>query len=293
MKGMRQILTVILSFMGLVGPSLPGHAQESLQRLRELHQHLMDPTQFFSISKTLAELDELETTIPPGDNEARGKLNYLRGFVLYRAQKPTESLPPSLEALRIDAITPFLPDDERTSLIYNIASQAEEIGDWSTAIQFYEEAMPLFDASAEYSEDQRFALRERQAYCLHEAGRYAEALALNKQTLEAGEKLFGPDSEKLLVVVTNISQNAYVLGDLKTTQSFLERLLATATKHDEHSHIDNALFLLGVLAFEQDRFEEAEAHMKRRLSLAEASSDSNRINSAREDLEILYEKMSR
>jgi len=253
----------------------------------------MDPSQVFSISATLTELDSLEKKIAAGDQQARGELNYLRGFVLYRAGRSTASLPHSLEALRIDTLRPFLADNERTRLTYDIALRAEESGDWATAIEFYEKAIPLFDSASEYSEDQRLALRERKAYCLHEAGRYSEALALNKQVLEAGENLFGPDSEKLLVVITNISQNAYALSDLKTARRFLDRVLTIATKHNRQTHMANALFQLGVLSFEQGQFKEAEDFMKRRLALARNSGVSSRITDAQEDLDALYEKMRR
>ena len=293
MKAMGRSLAVILSLTGLVSPAFSGEAKGSLQRLKEMHQTLMDLNRVFSISATLAELKQLEKTIPAGDSEARGELNYLRGFVLYRADRPAEALPPSLEALRIDTAIPFLPDRERTRLIYNIAFQAEAIGDWRTAIDHYRKAMPLFDASSEYSEDQRLGLRERFAYCLHEAGRYSEALALNMQVLAGGEKLFGLESNKFFTVLTNLAQNAYVLGDLSTAQGYLERLLAIATKHDDRDQINTALFQLGVLSFEQGRFEKAEAFMKRRLALAEKSGVSDRIADAKEDLEILYTKMKR
>ncbi|WP_243368339.1 tetratricopeptide repeat protein [Microvirga solisilvae] len=253
----------------------------------------MDPDQFFSIRETLAELNTLEKKVSSGDQEAQGELNFLRGFVLYRAERAAESLPPSVEALRIDAARPFLSDQERTRLTYNIALQAEAVGDWRMAIEFYKKAMPLFDAASEYSEDQRLGLRERLAYCLHEARSYSEALALNKQVLAGGEKLFGPDSSKLYTVLTNLAQNAHALNEMSAARGFLERLLDIAMKRKAMDKVDTALFQLGVLSSEEGRFKEAEAFMKRRLELAEKSGNASRIADAKEDLEILYEKTPR
>lgn len=291
MKAIRQVFTIILSLAGLVPPASSNPVEGTLQRLKEIHRTVMDPNQVFSIRAVLTELDQIEKTVSSDDSEARGELNFLRGFVLYRAGRPAEALLPSLEALEINAVKPFLPDQERIRLIYDIAYQAEEVGAWSVAIDHYRKAVPLFDASSDYSEDQRLGIRERLAFCLHEAGRHSEALALNKQVLAGGEKLLGPESEQLFTVLTNLAQNAHALGDLSEARGSLERLLALATKHDDEDRIGEALFQLGVLSSEQGRFKEAEAFMKRRLALAEANGDSDRIADAKEDLEILHTKM--
>jgi len=253
----------------------------------------MDPLQVFSIRETLAELDTLERKIAPSEQEVKGELSYLRGFVLYKAGRPRDSLPQSLEALQIDEGTPFLQDRERTRLIYDIAFQAEDIGNWELAISYYRKAVPLFDTSAEYSEDQRLGLRERLAYCLHEASSYSEALAMNRYVLTGAEKLFGPDSSKLFTVLTNLAQNAHALNDMSAARGFLERMLDLAMTHKRWDQIDTALFQLGVLAFEDGRFQEAEVFMKRRLKMAEEGGDAHRIADAKEDLAILLERIQR
>jgi tetratricopeptide (TPR) repeat protein len=293
LKLIQRIGTILLPLVCLTGPAISQEIAKPLERLKQLHRQLMDPNEVFSIKATLAELNTLEKQITAQDEEARGELNFLRGFVLNKADRPKEALPPSLEALRIDDFLRFLPDGERTRLTYDVALRAEQIGDWTTAINFYSKAAPLFDASSEYSADQRLGLRERLAYCLHEAGRYAEALAMNKQVLAGGEKLFGNESVKLFTVLTNLAQNAHALGDPDMARSSLERMLALATKHNVPEQADTALFQLGVLSFEQGRHKEAETLMKRRLDLTEKSGDARRIADAKEDLEILYEKMPR
>jgi len=264
-----------------------------LERLKQIHRKIMDPSQVFSIRETLAELDALERKIAPSEQEARGELSYLRGFVFHTAGRPRDSLPQSLEALQIDEGIPFLQDRERTRLIYDIAFQAEDIGNWELAISFYRKAVPLFDTSAEYSEDQRLGLRERLAYCLHEARSYSDALAMNRYVLAGAERLFGPDSAKLFTVLTNLAQNAHALQDTSAARGFLERLLDLAMTHKRRDQADTALFQLGVLAFEDGRFREAEIFMKRRLEMAEEGSDADRIADAKEDLATLLEKIPR
>ena len=261
---------------------------EVTQRLKALHRMIMDPNQVFSASATLDELEGLEARLSPMSIEARGELNYIRGFVLYRVGRTEEALVPSAEALRIDASHPFLPANERPPFLYSVASQAEEVGAWDIAIDAYTQVIPLFDADDALSEGQRLGTRERLAFCLHEAEQYAEAFAVNERVLAGGERLYGPDSERLLVVITNLAQNAHKLGDLDKAGALLARRLDIALKHDVAGHVDEALFQLGVVAYEQGRFGEAEALMQRRLELARTSGDPSMIEEAETALEVLH-----
>lgn len=272
-----------------------GPAEDALPRLKEIHRLVMDPSRTFSISETLAELDgferDLAGTAP--DGIARGELNYLRGFILYRAGRTQDSLAPMREALRIDALTSFLPGSERTRALYRLANQAETLKQWPLAIETYRQVLPLFDADQAVTPTQRLGTRERLAFCLHEAKRFTEARQLNQEVLEGGEQLFGPESEKLLVVITNLAQNKYELGDFAGARAILERRLAIAGKHGDEARVEDSLFQLGVLAFEQDQRQEAESFMRRRLALAEKSGNADRIAEAKEDLDILYQKLGR
>ena len=110
---------------------------------------------------------------------------------------------------------PFLTPGERLRFIYNRAVQAQAIGEWQTAIAAFGKVMPLVDAAADLTEEQRLGTRQSLGYCLHEAGRYAEARAINEKVLAGGERLFGPEDELLLTVLTNLAQNTYKLNDLR------------------------------------------------------------------------------
>ncbi|MCD9032420.1 tetratricopeptide repeat protein [Luteimonas sp. Y-2-2-4F] len=268
-------------------------AADAVARLAEIDALVMDPQRMFSISETLAELDAMETRLPPGDIAARGQLLYLRGFVLYRAGRPRESLPAGLEALRIQDRVPFLPPQAHGRFAYNMATQAEELGEWATAIDAYRMAIPQFEADPAVSEDQRLGTRERLAYCLHEAKRYDEAMEINREVLAGGERLFGADSDKLLVVIANLAQNAHALDRPDAARSLLERRLDIATRWGHEDVVDDSLFQLGVLAFETGDVAEAEAFMTRRLDLANASGDARRIANAQNDLDVLAEKLGR
>lgn len=269
------------------------NSDDPLRRLTEIHQKLMDPGQVFSRSATMAELDKLEKKVQVNDLRAQGELHFLRGFVLYKAGLPEESLPPSREALRIDTAAPFLSENERALLINRIAMQAEEVGEWAVAIDAYRKLIPLVDADPAIPVSARLAKRAGLAFCLHETGNYAEAAAVNRDILADGERLLGAENKELLVVLTNLAQNTYSLSDNTSARSFLERALSLATKHQNPKYLDNSLFQLGVLSFEEGRPAEAEKFMKDRLALAKKSGDSTRVKDAQRDLDVLYEKMGR
>lgn len=294
MAGHGTLARILVATLATLGISCQGASQESeraLERLKEIHQTLMDRDQVFSIRETLAELEVLEPKLPADNPVVQGELNYLRGYVLARKGEAEEAFTRTGEALRIDALSPFLPEEERVYAIHRLATLAEEIGEWDVAIESDRKILSL--SGSEFNEDQRLGIRAQLGFCLHEAKNYAEAMTVNQALLAEGEKRYGLDSTQLLVVITNLAQNAYELGEFEVAKSFLERRLSIATKHEAQSHIDDSFFQLGVLAFEQGHSKEAESLMKRRLELTEKSGDEDRIESAQEDLRILYEKMGR
>lgn len=295
MKGhLKRVALIAVTWLAGFSGALPARAQapSATARLQEIRQMIMDPGQIFSISATLAELDGLERRLgsEQADPTGHGELNYARGFLHYRAGRPEQAVGPMQTALRIDEGSHFLNEKERARFTYQLASQAEELKLWDTAIDAYRKASAAFEADPAESEDQRAGTLERLAYCLHEARRFGEARTINERVLATGERLFGGDSDKLLVVITNLAQNSYELGDFDAARRYLDRRLAIATAKGRSSHVDDALFQLGVLAFERGQKREAEDFMTRRLEIARRSGDRARITAAEEALAILHEK---
>lgn len=285
-------VSVLCALLMTLGLARAQDADMTLRQLQEIHAIVMDPKQTFSISGMLSELDNLEPAVKktPDNSQVRGELAYLRGFVEYRAGRPKDSIGSMQEASRIDEAAPFLKPDERWRNYYNIAAQAKDLEDWPLAIQNYEKAMPLLDADPQMSLDQRLGARQDWAYVLHEAQRFEEARKLNAYLLVEGEKLHGTDSYKLITVVINLAQNSYDLKDFAAARSYLDKYLRIATANDDAEKTEDALFQLGVLAFETGNAIEAEGFMKRRLELAKASGDPIRISDAQDALDVLYEK---
>lgn len=270
-----------------------GERSAELKRLREIHDKLLDPSSVFSISGTLKELDEIAPRVAstPGTSHERGELSYLRSFVHWKAQRPAESVATGEEAVRIDGVAPFLTSHERKMFLYNRAKQASAIGEHAKAIAAFDLVLPLIDAS----EIENIQLGDRQdlAYCLHEARRYADARKVNEEVLSRGEKLHGNDSRLLLTVITNLAQNNHALGDRAAARPYLERRMAVAQKHNDTDAIDDTLFQLGVLSFEDGKHAEAEEIMKRRLKEAQARGNAAQIADAADDLDELYKRLGK
>jgi tetratricopeptide (TPR) repeat protein len=267
-------------------------AQEKpLERLAEINKMVFDPNARFSRKAVLAELDRIETATG-ADTPDRGRVTYLRHVVERKAGRDANSVQHGEAALSIDERTPFLAPRDRMMLIYYIAQHAEGDDDCAAALPLYRRTIALMTDSRDIKEDERLAARERLGYCLHETRQFAEARHVNEGVLSGAEALFGLDSPKLMTVLTNLAQNNYELKDLDTTRSIMERVLPIAIKVDDAEVIDRTLFQLGVLAFETGRADDACDLMQRRLDLATASGDEERIETAEEALQTLKKKLS-
>lgn len=267
--------------------------ENTLSRLKEIHRFLLDPTEVFSASETFAELDELGATLSEvdRDSKAHGELAYLRGFILSRTGDAEQSVSHTQEALRIDGINGFLTKHDLSYALYNLAGQAEEIGEWTVAVEAFQRAIPLFDQDPDLGEGKKIGLRERLGFALHEAGRYGEAFEVNTEALERGIAFVGKDNSNLNNTLTNLSQNAHKLGDLEAARLYLDRRLSIALKNDDDDNVDDSLFQLSVLSFEQGQPQEARQLMEQRLSRAEKTGDDILISNAKEDYGVLLEKL--
>ncbi len=259
-------------------------------RLAAIHALVFDPQATFSVRAVLADLDGIEPLTAP-DSAERGEVLRLRSFVEGKGGRAEDSIRHGEEALRLDVAHPFLPRADRVSLHYGVARQAEAAGRCETAIPHYQAVLPLL-AENGTSLDGQLGTRQRLAFCLHEAGRFAEARQANESLLADSRALFPPDDPKTFPARINLAQNQYSLRDAAAARATLESLLADATRAHNAETTDTALFQLGVLAFEAGRPGEALGLMDRRLSLARAAGDAKRIAVAERDLQTLHDKLA-
>lgn len=268
----------------------PARAEGVGERLLALQATLLDPAQQFSVGSVLTQLDALQADTAP-DTAERGRAEYLRGLVLWKAERFQEAIEQDRAALLVDGEHPFLTGSERLHLNFNLAQMEEEAEEYGPAAEAYRRALGLVGADPAVDEAQRLSLQEALAFCLHEAGQPGEARQLNEATLAAEAKLAGPDSIKLAVVLNNLAQNQYELKDLGGARATLQRLLAIATRAKDGARTDSALFQLSVLAFETGQVSEARDLMTRRVQLAQAAHDRRRAAKAQGDLDVLEQKV--
>ena len=167
----------------------------------------------------LAELNGIEPLTGP-DSAERGVVLRLRSFVEGKGGRAEDSIRHGEEALRLDAAHPFLQLTDRVSLHYGIARQAEAAGRCEAAIPHYRAVLPLL-AENGTSLSGQLGTRQRLAFCLHEVGRFAEALQVNQALLADSRALFPPDDPQTFPARTNLAQNQYSLGDTEAARATL------------------------------------------------------------------------
>lgn len=235
-----------------------------LDRLRELREMMWDSTRLFSLSETSAELDEIAKQLNANGNrdpETRGELAYASGYIHARRGEDTQAIAAYRRALAAHEVTPFLPHKPWLSARLGIGISHENLGQWAEAVRAYTDVLPDIAASADYSDDEHGGVMEKRAYCLHELGRYDEALEQNLALIEFARGFLPDTSPNLCSVLTNTAQNLHALDRATEAEAYLTRCLDIAKAHDDHDRAVEMHFQLGVPAFETGDMESARAHM--------------------------------
>ncbi len=265
-------------------------AGDAASRLAAIRARVLDPGSTFSVRAVLAELAEIEPLTAP-DSVERGRVMQLRSFVEDKGKRAEDAIRHGRDALRIEALHPFLDPSAAMSLHHAIARRAEAAGRCGDAVPHYRAALPLM-AQVGVSRTGVLGTRQRLAFCLHEVGQFAEARAINEAVLAEAAALFPPDDPRTFRGRLNLAQNEHALGDTAAAWTTLERLLADVLEAQDAGMTDQILFQLGVLAFEGGRPADASELMGRRLSLARASGDQQRITAAADALSELNHRIS-
>lgn len=162
----------------------------------------------------------------------------------------------------------------------------------SLAADQYGQAAALADGLPDYDDDQRAGMREKQAYELHEAERYAEALTVNLGVLAQGERLFGAQGPKLKTVLTNLAQNMHALGRRAEAEPYLVRVQGIAEAEGDLRTVQDMLFQRGVLSYELGRASEARALMRERIARLRAAGETELLEAARKDYDELEQRLA-
>lgn len=277
----------------LAEPRTPRDVEDLSRRLQAVQALLDDSNARFSASEQLAELEVLKKYADSRVIKQK-QFHYLHDavFMMGSINAKRGNRERGLELMISSAsIGKSLLTSKVVKEASQIAELAVDLGRFDVAAQFYGEAAHSAKHVPDFSEDQQLGLREQQAYALHEAGQYEKALTINREVLAGGERLHGPESPVLRVVLTNIAQNLHALGRLSEIGPFLQRALASARAGDDFYAEQDLLFQLGVLTFEVGKPDGARNYMAERIALVKQRGDDSLLKSAEEDLEILTKKI--
>lgn len=265
-------------------------------RFAPLRATVLDAGGSFRVSAIYPKLEAVEQLARRigDDSPERARVLDLMSLVRFKQEDFAQTLRLGDACLALKSVD-AIPPAERILLVHRVATSAEHLQRHAIAEARYRAVLDLDVAAhgALLDDAQRLGVRERIGYILHEDGRYADALAANRAMLAEAERVFGADDDRLTTVLINIAQNTYKLGRLDDSEAALRRTLSLARKADDDDVADDALFQLGVLAFERGDIDGARRWMKERTDAASQARDDARIARAKADADELERRIAK
>lgn len=278
-----------MAFFGFASP-----ADKFARRFTPLRDTVYDADAMFSGS---AMSEDLEALLPlaekvGAESAEMADLLWLQFVVFGKRQLGDEGLPLGLRTLAIRESRGELTPTDRYEQHYAIGKSAVQAEEYDAAIEHLQLAAEWSaHASATLSLDQKLGIREEIGYALHEAGRFAEALAHNQQLLADAQSAFGSATdERLSGVINNLAQNAYELGDTTQALAYLQQRLALGQALQDNDIVLDTLFQQGVLAHEAGDAARARTLFEQRVAIARASGNEDLLEDAQARLDELTER---
>lgn len=269
-------------------------AQRFAKKFNPLRDTVYDAGGMFSGSQMSADLAALQPLAEAvgSDSAELADLLWLQFVVFRKRQRDTEGLPLGLRALAMRAARGELKPSERYEQHYALGEAALQAEDYGTAVEHLQQSAHWADhEGATLSIDQKLGIREEIGYALHEAGRFAEALAHNQQLLADAQGAFGSATdERLSGLINNLAQNAYELDDTAQAQHYLQQRLALGQALKDDAIVLDTLFQQGVLAHEGGDSALARSLFEQRVAIAQAGGDEDLIDEAQATLDELAER---
>jgi tetratricopeptide (TPR) repeat protein len=256
------------------------------RRVAELRASLPEPGADYDPLALTTELQELLSSARIR-SDARPELRQLLillGRVEFKRRDLAKARDFLIDGLAMDA-GPTADANELTRDHYLLAGVAGDLKSFQTAAEHYDKAVEFSKAATEFDANQKLGIRERHAFALHEAKRYAEAYAANLELLEDAERLFGAGDHRLSTVLINMAQNLYALKKLAEAQTYLQRALDIAQARSDIEREQDLLYQLAVLASEQGSAGEARGYLAERVERLEKRGPSKLMEAARRSLE--------
>lgn len=267
----------------------PSHTLTQLREpLAVLDATVSDPNARFSASQMLNDLQQLLRSAKAHNAPAETRqILILMAVVESKVNQPAKARDLLLEGLAIDAgqsdqpDQPYQPDNTQlTKDHYFLAALSSDLKDYKIAAEHYAIAADLAKNAPGFDTNQRLGIREKQAFALHEANRFAEAYEVNTMLIRDAEQHFGALDHHLSTVLTNAAQNLYALGNLAEAERYLHRGLNVARANNDIEREQDLVYQLAVVTAEQGRSPEARTYLAERIRLLEKLGSSDRVKSA-------------
>lgn len=255
-------------------------------RIAQIRSVLDDRGAQVDVPRLATEISEL-LQWARGHSDARLELRQLlilAGMTELKRGEPLKARGLLIDGLAMDAGASADPN-QLTRDHYFLAGVAADLKNFQTAAEHYSLAASFALAATDFNVDQRLGIREKQAFVLHEARRFAEAYEVNQALLAEGERRFGANDPRLSTVMINTAQNLYALKRLPEAESQLQRALAIAAGHGEAEREQDLLYQLAVLAGELGKVAAARAYLTARVERLQATGPTSLQEAARRSLE--------
>ena len=282
--------------LSVFGESLEEAKQHFSSKFSPLKETVLDAGGFFSMSemtKDLSDLFPLATRIGKNSQELLDLYDLYTLVLSKKPEKAKEVIKFGTELLTKYKGNKLLNDEIQATLHFRLSNAYQEEGDFPNAIKHQKPFISLALKSKLLTT--ALGQEEQLAYMLHENQQYSEALKLNlKIEKEATKARLAED--QFFNLYTNIAQNHYKLNDFSSAKIYLDKRLALSQKQLNLEEELDTLFQLGVLAFEDGKFDESEKLFEKRIKLAKTKKHLLKYSTLKgleEDLKTYHEKLAK
>jgi tetratricopeptide (TPR) repeat protein len=288
---------------GISRPSLQAHGRpaddgELRQRVVLMGARLKDENSVFISRDLMGELEVLRAYVGTRSellSERRDILSMM-GLVALRSAVLAfqQGIEPLAELMALgeadDRPLGLRISDHHTyaELLAGYASMPGNESSHARAAEHYGKAALLADdEDSGVTDGEIAAIRQKQAYELHEAKRYGDALAINRDVLSRFEKLNGHGDANLVWVLTDLARNLHALGRKDEVEPYLIRAQTIAEAADDLRTVQDILFQRAMLAYQMGQIQKAYSVLRDRIDRLREAADTEYLAKAKEDYEIL------
>lgn len=317
----NSLVTFIALLIAFAFLSTQSHAQTMQQdeqlftkKFTALHEAVFTEGGFFSLSKTLEELEALEPVVKRIglQSEQMAQFLYLKSVVLRRGGYDDEAWQPAEQSILLDETAGRLDATERTMRWYYASQSAENSGEYTAAKRLLNRAIQIIDTQPiKKSLYVQYIIKRRLGYLLHEEKKYTQAKNYNTALLKTVRDVQTKNpkldfSREVMHLLNNLAQNSFELKEFDVAETHLQERLRIAKAGDTHQddaeleelygtefyeiEIDS-LFQLAVLMHEQNKEQQAEQYLREMKNLAIKHNDEYEIESAQERIEYWCEQV--